>query len=188
MTARRIEPGEIFSGDAVTLRLVTLDDCTERYVAWLNDPRVNRYLETRWSEQTLEMVRAFVSSQLASADSYLLAIRRGAGADAGGEHVGNIKIGPILARHSCADVSYFVGERSAWGQGLATDAIRVATRIGFDRLELHRLQAGAYARNVGSRRALEKAGYRLEATWRGQLLGPDGWEDHVWYGRLRDDP
>ena len=184
MSARRIAPGEVFEGARCALRLVTLDDGNERYVAWLNDPLVNRYLETRWTPQTLDSVRAFVADMLASPDRYLFAILHGPRA----EHVGNIKVGPMNPHHSHADVSYFIGERSAWGRGLATDAIRVASRVGFDRLGLHRLQAGVYAGNVASARALEKAGYRFEGAWRAALAGPDGWEDVLRYGRLREDP
>jgi RimJ/RimL family protein N-acetyltransferase len=84
-------------------------------------------------------------------------------------------------------VSYFIGERSCWGKGLATAAIRAACGIAFERLDLHRLQAGLYAGNVGSLRALEKAGFTREGVWRQQLLGPDGWEDHVFLGMLRQE-
>lgn len=170
-------------GRLVMLRLATLDDCTERYCAWLNDPLVNRYLETRWREQTLDSIREFVTAMLAAPDSYLFAIVQ----RATGDHVGNIKLGPVNPHHLHADVSYFIGDRRCWGQGLATDAIRVASGFGFSRLGLHRLQAGVYASNVGSARALEKAGYTREARFRDQLRGVDGWEDHVWYGALCDE-
>jgi [ribosomal protein S5]-alanine N-acetyltransferase len=171
-----------FQGARVTLRLVTLDDCSERYVEWLEDPEVNRYLETRWSRHTLDSVRSFVSEKLSSLDSYLFAILERANQ----AHVGNIKIGPIHPRHAFADVSYFIGDRASWGRGLATDAIKVVTRIGFERLGLHRVQAGLYAGNVGSRRALEKAGYVFEGCLKGQLRTADAWEDHVCYGLLQD--
>lgn len=180
---RLISPEERFSGERCTLRLVTLDDCTERYVAWLADPEVNQYLETRYRPQPLGAVVAFVTAMVADPASYLLAI-----CDRADDlHVGNIKIGPIHPQHQYADVSYFIGERTRWGRGLATDAIRVATAIGFQRLGLHRVQAGLYASNLGSARALERAGYRLEGQLREQLLGRTGWEDHVWYGQLRSE-
>lgn len=181
--ARLIDMQARFTGSKVVLRLVTLEDCGARYVAWLEDLEVNRYLETRWSTQTLESVRSFVSSMLDSPDSYLFAII----SNDSQTHVGNIKIGPIQWRHGFADVSYFIGERAEWGKGLASDAIRVATRVAFERLGLHRLQAGLYEGNLGSAKALEKAGFRLEGRQRKQLRGPDAWEDHVWYGLLCDE-
>lgn len=184
---RLIGPGERFIGSVATLRLLTLDDCNETYVGWLEDPEVKRFLETRWHPQTLASVRAFVASMVESADSYLFAILE----NASGRHVGNIKVGPVQARHGYADVSYFIGDRAVWGRGLASDAIRLATGVGFERLGLHRVQAGLYASNVGSAKALEKAGYRREGVQRGQLRltadEPGVWEDHVWYGLLRSE-
>ncbi len=181
---KAIDPSEKFVGSKCTLRLVTLDDCTDRYVGWLRDPQVNRMLETRWTEQTLDSIRQFVQSMIDARDSYLFAIL----SNETGAHVGNIKVGPIQSRHSFADVSYFIGERSEWGKGLASDAIRLASDVAFERFGLHRVQAGLYASNIGSSKALEKAGFTREGSLRAQLRGPDEtWEDHVWYGLLRDE-
>lgn len=180
---RRVRAAERFRGARVTLRLVTLEDCTDRYVSWLEDPEVAQYLETRWSTQNLASVREFVGSMVDSTHSYLFAIVE----NERSLHVGNIKVGPIQQRHRYADVSYFIGERSVWGKGLATEAIQLATFIAFERLDLHRVQAGLYEGNVGSGRALEKSGYTLEGRMKKQLLGPRGWEDHLWYGLLRED-
>jgi [ribosomal protein S5]-alanine N-acetyltransferase len=171
------------TGRLVSLRPISLDDCTERYVNWLRDPEVNRYLETRWVEQTLESVRAFVIAVDREPTSHLMAIT-----DAESDrHIGNIKIGPIRSHHNYADLSYFIGDRDYWGRGYATEAIQLAIRLGFERLGLHRLQAGTYATNVGSARALEKAGFIRDAILHRQVLGPSGWEDRVCYRVLEEE-
>jgi [ribosomal protein S5]-alanine N-acetyltransferase len=182
--ARKLAQGEVLAGARVSLRLVEAADCSPRYEAWLADPEVNQYLETRWRPQPLESIREFVASMAESADNYLFAILEAAGP----RHIGNLKVGPINANHGYADVSYFIGEKDCWGKGYATEAIRLAARFAFGRLGLHRLQAGLYASNLGSGRALEKAGYRKEGVFRGQLRNAAGaWEDHHWYGLLRED-
>src|SRR5262245_20083679 len=140
---RAIRSDERFDGERVTLRLLTLDDYTSAYVGWLQDPEVNQYLETRWSPQTFETVRDFIGSMVDSPHSYLFAILD----RSDHKHVGNIKVGPINSKHLHADVSYFIGERDRWGRGLATDAIKVITRLAFERLGLHRVQAGVYGAN-----------------------------------------
>jgi RimJ/RimL family protein N-acetyltransferase len=184
---RSIRPEERFAGQTIMLRLVTDADCTATYLSWLEDPEVNRFLETRWHPQSIDSIRAFVRSVNESTHSYLFAIVHGMTQ----VHVGNIKIGPIHEQHRYADVSYFIGDRSLWGKGLATDAIRTATKIAFERLDVHRAQAGLYASNVGSARALERVGYKLEGRLRGQLRANRGepavWEDHVWYGLLASE-
>ena len=121
---------------------------------------------------------------LASSHSYLFGIFP----RDSGKHVGNVKLGPIEPRHLYADVSYFLGDREAWGKGYGTDAVRVATRFGFERAKLHRVQAGFYETNVGSQRVLEKAGFTYEGRLTKKLRQSEGaaWEDHLWYGALSD--
>lgn len=178
---RLIAPGQALKGGRVRLRLIEEADCTSRYLAWLEDPLVNRNLETRWSPQSLESILGFVRAAAASADSYLFGIL------VDGRHIGNIKLGPIDARHSYADVSYFIGERGEWGKGYATDAIVAVTWFAFTVAGLHRVQAGVYAENPGSARALEKAGFVLEGRFVRKLKGHEGWQDHLWYGLTRED-
>lgn len=180
---KAIQSGEQLDGSLVSLRLVELSDCNDRYVAWLADPEVNRYLETRWQPQTAESIRAFVTAMQADPWSYLFCIVE----REHGRHVGNIKVGPVSARHQCADVSYFVGERACWGKGLATEAIRLVVDFGFRSLGLNRIQAGVYESNRGSVKALERNGFRAEGCWRSQLRSGDIWEDHLWFGLLRHE-
>lgn len=182
--SRAIQPGQWIEGNAVRLRLVELADCTNVYVGWLEDREVNRYLETRWTPQTLDTVREFVGQMVNSPHSYLFAIVE----RATGKHVGNVKVGPVESRHLYADVSYFIGDRDAWGKGYGTEAVRLATRFGFDALGLHRIQAGFYETNVGSQRVLEKAGFAYEGRLHKKLRQDVGgaWEDHLWFAALRD--
>ena len=143
------------TGQIVHLRPLTLDDVTSRYVAWLNDPRVNQYLESRFQVHTLASVGAFVQSVIARSDAKFFAICN----VVSGRHVGNIKLAQISAPHRTANVGMLVGEPDAWNRGIATEAIRLATRFAFEELELRKLRAGCYAANGASIRAFQKCGY-----------------------------
>jgi ribosomal-protein-alanine N-acetyltransferase len=61
-----------------------------------------------------------------------------------------------------AEIGYWLGE-AFWGNGYATEAVKLLTRYAFDQLNLVRIYAGVFAGNVPSMKVLEKAGYRLEA-------------------------
>ena len=43
-------------GKTYSLSPLTQDDITEEYIAWLNDPIVNKFLEVRHVNQTIETV------------------------------------------------------------------------------------------------------------------------------------
>ena len=165
-------------GLAVDLRPVKDSDVTDEYVAWLNDPQVNQYLETRFVEQTHADVRRYVRDQADAADAVFLAIVR----RADGRHIGNLRIGAIDPHHRSATIALVIGDRGAWGQGLGSDAIGAATRYAFTALGLDKLTARCYATNLASIRAFEKAGWRHEGVQHGQFMTGAGRVDGVWLG------
>lgn len=153
---RRIASTRIF------LRELEAADCSSDYVAWLADPDINRYLETRHGVHDAESVAAFVEHVRAKADEFLFGIFL----NDSSRHVGNIKVGPIHPYHRVADLSLFVGARDCWGRGIAAEAITALSRYAFAQLGVEKLSASMYAPNVGSRRAFLKAGYRDEGIRR----------------------
>jgi ribosomal-protein-alanine N-acetyltransferase len=184
-SVRVIQPGEFLNGERLFLRLVTLEDCTEMYVAWLNDSEVNRYLETGWVKQTLDSVRRYIEAMLDSTENYLFAIVL----KHNHMHIGNLKIGPVHVIHSYADVGYFIGRKELWRQGYATEAISVALEFAFNRLKLHRLQAGVCGQHSGGIGVLQKLGFVREGTLRKKLKlrTGNGWDDHLLFGILREE-
>lgn len=175
--------GETLEGAAVRLRGLRVEDCTETYAAWLNDPEVNRFLEVGHSTEDVATISAYVRAVAASPPDSLLAV-----VDAGSDqHIGNIKISAVDQRNRNAQVGYFIGDRSAWGRGFATEAVTLAVAAAIERLDLRRLEAGAHAQNVASQRVLEGAGFALEGRQRARLRLDDGWDDHLLYGLLADE-
>jgi RimJ/RimL family protein N-acetyltransferase len=77
-------------------------------------------------------------------------------------HIGNIKLGPINWYHRRAEISLLVGNKAYWGKGIATQAIRLISQFAFQSLNLNKLMAGAYKNNLGSIKAFEKCGYKVE--------------------------
>jgi ribosomal-protein-alanine N-acetyltransferase len=148
------------------LRALELSDLNANYLAWLNNPAVNRYLETRFLPQSLEALQAYWRSHRDDPASPWFAICL----ESDGQHIGNIKLGPIHWLHRRADVSLFIGEQACWGQGYASEAIGLVRDWAFDELDLQKLCAGIYAGNVGSRRAFEKCGFELEGTLRHEVV------------------
>jgi RimJ/RimL family protein N-acetyltransferase/methionyl-tRNA formyltransferase len=166
----------VLTGKKVTLRTLTQAHCNERYLEWMNDPDVNRYLESRFQTQTLDSLRSFVRNVEHSESDYAFAIEE----NEGGTHIGNIKLGGINQHHKYCDVGYFVGQRGLWGKGLATEAIKLATNFAFTELGIYHIRAGVYEENVGSIKALRKAGYAFDGIWSGQLLDGNKRTGHAW--------
>lgn len=70
-----------------------------------------------------------------------------------------------------------------WGQGYATECVECLTTLGFDFLNLHRLEAHVNPNNPASKRVLEKAGFAFECVRRGVVLEDGKWLDNEIYYR-----
>ena len=158
--------------EAGLLELVTLNssNVSPPYIDWLNDPKTNRVLESQFELQTSKKVKDFVTSALTSSDSVLFGIYL----QPQEQHIGNIKLSQVDFRHLTGEIGFLIGEKSLRGKGYATRAISALSDWAFSALELEKLTAGCYQENHGSRRALEKAGYHVEASLEKQVLDDSG--------------
>ena len=159
----------IKDGD-VLIKSITIEDCNDTYLGWLLDHDINQFLETRWDNQSIDTIKCFVEKQINSPDSYLFSINFKDNNVY--KHIGNIKIGPINFHYNCCDISYFIGEKSYHGQGIATRAIRLVSDYGFKTLNLHRIQASLFEENIASKKALEKAGFVYEGMYHEKGISP----------------
>lgn len=82
-------------------------------------------------------------------------------------------------------LGYWIGRPFA-GRGHATAAVRAMIDHAFDDLKLHRVEAACVPTNAGSRRVLEKAGFRLEGQARAYLKINGAWADHLLFGIVND--
>lgn len=178
----RIDKSVVLHGPRLLLRPVTMADVTERYCEWLNDPEVNRFLETRHQVQTLASIGEYVRQMQAAADSLFCAMV----VRDGGRHIGNIKLGPINTRYRRGELSFFIGEKSCWGQGLATEAVGLLTEYGLSGLQLIKITAGCYSTNLGSRRVFEKLGYEIEGIFKKHYFSEGVWVDSLRFARFAD--
>ena len=175
-----ITPRATQEWNGVQLFVLRPEHVTDAYVSWLNDPEVNRYLESRFMTHTADSTRAYVAATLASADYLFLGIR----STALDRHVGNIKIGPLSRQHRTGEVGIIIGDKGAWGRGIATAAIRAMSDVARRELKLRKVTAGCYASNAGSQRAFEKAGYVVEGIRPQQFLLDGKPEDLVIMGQI----
>jgi ribosomal-protein-alanine N-acetyltransferase len=171
---------ENINADRLVLSILDASGVGDRYLSWMTNPLVVRYLESRFEAPTISGLGDFVEQMRKSKDSYFFGIF------VANEHVGNIKLGPVNLHHSRASMGVIIGEESAWGKGIATAAIQALTNWAFDTLGLHKITAGSYAENLGSIRAFEKAGYEIEGRLRNEVVLVDGTRsDTILLGKSR---
>jgi RimJ/RimL family protein N-acetyltransferase len=101
-----------------------------------------------------------------------------------GQVIGTCTIHRLDAENRRAELGIILG-RSAWGKGLATEALETLIGFAFDQLDLHRLEADIDPRNEGSLRLFERQAFQREGLLRERwhLFGEV--QDTVLLGLLR---
>jgi ribosomal-protein-alanine N-acetyltransferase len=168
-------------GERIYLREVRPSDVNENYYRWMNDPEVTQYLESRFYPNSMERLGDYVTSKLGDRDNVFLAIIL----KDDDQHIGNIKLGPIDWIHRFADVGIIIGDKSNWGKGYATEAIRLVVNYAFKKLNLHKVTAGCYANNSGAVKAFEKADFQLEGHRKKHFFCNDQYVDWILLGIVR---
>ncbi len=138
------------------LRVLTKNDVSDDYIAWMNDNDVTKYTEQRYIAHTRESVEAFVQQKICSSTDLLLGIYFEK------THVGNIKLGNVSWQHKSADISYFIGNKEFWGKGIASKCVSRIVGFSLNDIGLEKINAGYYENNIGSAKVLEKCGFKLE--------------------------
>ena len=78
-----------------------------------------------------------------------------------GRVIGVVSLKKIDLKSKCAEIGFWIGKKY-WGKGLATEAVRPALKFGFTELELDRIYAWTFEKNIGSRKVMEKCGLKVE--------------------------
>jgi len=145
----------------VYLRPVSLSDVNDRYIAWLNDAEVNQFMETRFRSQRKSDIEAYVNKMIMDPNAHFFAVVL----CKEDRHIGNAKLA-VSPHHHRGEISLWIGDKSLWGKGLATEIISQLKVFAFGKLGLRKLTAGCYANNMASAKAFLKAGFFQEAVFK----------------------
>jgi ribosomal-protein-alanine N-acetyltransferase len=74
-----------------------------------------------------------------------------------------------------------------WGKGYTTEAMFMILKFGFEKLLLHRIEAGVATENLASIKVLEKNGMQKEGIRRKILPIRGEWKDNFHYAILEED-
>jgi len=169
------------SGRRVDLRWLTRQDAPA-ILAIFGDPEVMKF----WSSPPLQSLAGaedlikeihdlFGSRQLFQWGISLRETR---------EVLGTCTLFHLDQAHRRAEVGFAL-RRSAWGQGLATEAVELLIGFAFETLDLHRIEADADPKNERSLRLLERQGFRREGYLRERWHHLGEIQDAIFLGLIR---
>lgn len=147
--------------DRLFYKALSLEHCTTKYVSWLNNPEVYRYLETG-GNYTLEMLKEYLASVERNSNMLFWAIHLRHNK----EHIGNIKIDPVNKRHSLGEYGILMGEQSEWGKGYAKEASETILSYCFNTLNLRKITLGVVERNAAAIQLYKSLGFETEGIYK----------------------
>lgn len=167
-------------GAKVLLRPFCLDDVTDTYIGWLNDPIVVHYSNQRFIAHDRVSCLRYLES-FAGTDNLFLSVRR---LDTG-HAIGTMTV-YVSSHHGTADAGIMIGDKSVWGGGYGQDAWNTLTNWLLAQCTIRKLTAGALACNAAMIRVMEKSGMQLEAVRKAQEI-LDGVPQDIWlFAKYRD--
>ncbi len=153
----------IIEGDRVSVAPFTERHLTNRYVSWLNDPEVVRFSEQRHRSHSLESCQDYFRSVKNSGDLFLAVESPDFG------HIGNIGV-TVDPWNGVGDIAILIGEKQAWGRGLASTAWKMVMDTLFREHDFRKLTAGTMSENHAMLQLMSRCGMKVEARLARQFV------------------
>jgi diamine N-acetyltransferase len=157
-----LEDGMIY-GEQIRLRAAERSDLP-RFVAWLNDPDVRRFLFINLPLSLVQEELWFENMQKAEPAEQVLVIEVQDGSE--WKPIGNTSFMGIDWQARLAEVGIFIGEKDFWNRGYGRETMRLMLKHGFNTLNLNRIWLRVYEHNLRGIRAYEHAGFVHEGRLR----------------------
>lgn len=140
--------------ERLLLKRLTIEHLSDKYVGWLNDIEVNKYLETR-GDYTIKRLESFLVEQ-EKKNIYFWAIHLQDTL----EHIGNIKIDPINLDDKSGEYGILMGSKKHWGKGYAKEASQIVIDFCFKTLYFKKITLGVIENNLSAVLLYNKLGFR----------------------------
>ncbi|MDD5110668.1 MAG: GNAT family protein [Patescibacteria group bacterium] len=170
----------ILKGKNIVLRPLRLSDAPA-FCRWFKNSEVTRFLKRYEDPPTLQEERKYIQEQNRKRDNAQWIIMTTDGA-----MIGTVGL-TIYPVHRRAVYGIFIGDPRYWGQGLGTEAGRLAVAFAFRRLRLHRIELRVYAYNIRGMKSYKKIGFRTEGRLRDHLYRDGTYHDEIVMGILRSE-
>jgi [ribosomal protein S5]-alanine N-acetyltransferase len=142
-------------GERVVIKKLRVSDITQRYIDWLNNPDINRYLSIKNKCNTHRDIEQYVRSYENTNNKILLGIFESRSK----LHIGNVTLTHIDWKNKVCAVGIMIGDVLYHGKGYAVESLRLSSVLAFSKLKFCELFAGVENRNQASIKLFRRSGY-----------------------------
>ena len=176
---RKVTP-VFLEGKEFIVRTLERSDLTPRYLGWLTDPEINRFLEPSRDNYTMQQLEEYFES-LDDWTHLLFAIIH----KESGQHVGNISFNPISRTHHRTGMGGLIGERAFWGTRAFVESMGLLMEYGFRERTFVKIHSGVVLENIPCIVASKKVGLVQEGLFKSHWRNRDGtYSDLMLFGKV----
>jgi ribosomal-protein-alanine N-acetyltransferase len=147
----------LLEGDRVILKPITESFCTQKYLSWLNDPEVYKYLSSG-GDFTMDQLVNFVRRK-SFEDIFFWAII----VKENYSHIGNIKIDKIDKKDLHGEYGIMIGDKSVWGKGYAAEVSKIVIDYCFNVFGLKEIRLGVHQQNISAIKLYHRLGFEISS-------------------------
>jgi RimJ/RimL family protein N-acetyltransferase len=170
-------------GKLVRLRAYERSDL-EEVMKWINDEEVTDFLGPLVYPLSSVAEEKYIEAAAISSDTNKTFVIE---AIAESKYIGAINFHAINWLNRSTELGIVIGDKSYWGRGYGTDAMRVMMRLAFDKMNLHRLWLRVYDYNQRAIASYEKCGFKREGVLRKDRFFRGRYYDTFVMGILDDE-
>ncbi|HEX5692107.1 MAG TPA: GNAT family N-acetyltransferase, partial [Roseiflexaceae bacterium] len=165
MESRSPEPTwrpEVVPGERIFLSHVQREDLP-MYTRWFSDLELTTYTGTVGRSFTVEQEEEWYERTVKnnSHPTFAIVVRERR------QPIGTVSLTNIRQRQRVAELGIAIGDKSAWGQGYGSEAVRLMCDYGFTFLDLHTIFLWHFGFNERAHHAYLKAGFQVAGRLRG---------------------
>ena len=125
-----------------------LQDST--YLNWIQDYEVIKYINRKeyLMPATAENLNEYISSMNKSSEHHFFAILL----KTTNKFIGTFKFASLNWQDKSVGLGVLIGDRSHWGEGIATEAFNIAIEYAFTKLGMRKVTAGCVEPNIGMKK------------------------------------
>jgi RimJ/RimL family protein N-acetyltransferase len=164
------------------VRTIERADLNERYLGWLNDPEISRYLEMS-NNYTIKLLHKYYESLDDNSHLLFAIIDRKSK-----RHIGNLTLNPISITNNNTGLGGMIGEKKYWGTTVFVESMELLIEYAFKIRKFQKIFSGVVDKNVSAIIASRKVGFEIEGIQRQQRKLRDGrYSDVYIFGKINPD-
>jgi RimJ/RimL family protein N-acetyltransferase len=147
---------DLLRGDSLTLRRVTADAIPGRYLEFLRDPEVVKYLQARFTDHTPQSLKGFVAG-FDHVDNFLFGVYAGSDTFIG---TATLRVNPV---HRFSNLGYMIGDRAFWKGSISIEMCQLILDFAFFERGVRKILECTTENHLASNFNFKRLGFSLVA-------------------------